>query len=181
MIWDLPNGVIIILALRILIPLTIFRWPLWGGIASLLIDAYDCQIASFLGCYIPNYILSDKFLDTYYLTIELIVSQGWHNQFAKKTALALYIWRLFGVLLFQVTASEKWLVVAPNVFEMFFLFFAFLQFLGKETKGKFWLSGTKKLSLVLVIMLLFKIPQEIVLHFWKEPLEIFYQWLGSLI
>lgn len=173
---DLELGLIVITALRLLVPLSIFRWPLAGGIAALLLDSVDTQIASFFGGSIPVYILGDKYFDMYYLTIELLVSRRWYNEFAKKSAAVLYLWRLVGLIIFQFTGSEKWLVLTPNYFEMFFLFFSFLQLRGIETAKSFWITGYQKLILILLVFSLVKIPQEILLHYWKEPLRNLYSW-----
>jgi hypothetical protein len=58
-------GLILIFSLRLLIPLTIFKWPFYGGIASLIIDALDTNIVKPFGVEIPNYTITDKYLDLY--------------------------------------------------------------------------------------------------------------------
>ena len=166
-LFSIPTGLIIIFGLRLLVPLTIFRWPLWGGLASLAIDALDVEITKPLGVHIPNYILTDKYLDTYYLTIELIVSLRWINKLAKNTSILLYFWRFLGVLAFQLSGEERWLFFTPNLFEYFFLFFVIMQMLGKETSTKSWLNSPKRLVTVLFLLLISKMPQEFVLHLHK--------------
>jgi hypothetical protein len=126
-ILSVPVGLIIIFGLRLLVPLTIFRWPLWGGLASLIIDAADTNIVKPFGVEIPNYTFTDKYLDTYYLSIELIVSLRWNNNLAKKTSIFLYFWRLVGVIGFQLTKIEYLLFIFPNLFENFFVFFELLR------------------------------------------------------
>ncbi|OGY21874.1 MAG: hypothetical protein A2126_00650 [Candidatus Woykebacteria bacterium GWB1_45_5] len=181
-IFAIPLGLIVIFGLRLLVPLTIFRWPLWGGIVSLLIDALDTNIVKPFGVEIPNYTTTDKYLDTYYLTIELIVSLGWVNKLAKSTSIFLYSWRLVGLVAFQFTAWEPWLFIAPNLFENFFLFIVLWQWLGKETREKFWLNSPKRLAIVLFLLWLPKIPQELILHVWKarSPIETFLAWFSDL-
>jgi len=173
--------ILVVTALRLIVPLSIFRWPLGGGIASLILDAFDCQIASYVGCRLPNYILTDKYFDTYYLTIELIVSRSWSNPLTKNTALALYIWKFIGIVAFQISGTEKWLIIAPNLFEYFFLFYIAVQVFGKESIKKTWFNSYKKIALVLLFILIIKIPQEILLHLWKEPLESVYSWLNQIM
>src|SRR3972149_655880 len=111
-IFSIPLGLIIIFGLRLLIPLTIFRWPLWGGLASLVIDALDTNIVKPFGVEIPNYVQTDKLLDTYYLTIELLVSLDWVNKLARYTSIGLYFWRLAGLAAFEITKGEYWLFIA---------------------------------------------------------------------
>ena len=181
-IFSIPLGLIVIFGLRLLIPLTIFRWPLGGGIASLIVDAFDTNIVKPFGVEIPNYTLTDKYLDTYYLTIELIVSLRWFNKLARNTSIFLYVWRLAGLIAFNITGLQYLLFFAPNLFENFFLFYVFWRKIGKETKEKVWLDSWRKLALVLLILWILKIPQELVLHVWKigSPVETFLEWFKNL-
>ncbi|MBT3995451.1 MAG: hypothetical protein HOF01_06595 [Chloroflexi bacterium] len=61
-------GVIIVAVLRLAIPFTIFRWPLWGGIASAVVDSIDVILIYLmdLGDF-KDYHGTDKILDTYFL------------------------------------------------------------------------------------------------------------------
>jgi hypothetical protein len=178
-VFSVPIGLVVIFSLRLLVPITIFRWPLWGGLASLLVDAADTNIVKPFGVEIPNYTFTDKYLDTYYLTIELVVSLRWVNRLARNTSIFLYIWRLVGIVAFQITSAEYWLFIAPNLFENFFLFFVFLQRIGKETVEKIWLNSPKRLIIVLFLLWLAKFPQELILHVWRigSPVETFIDWL----
>jgi hypothetical protein len=181
-IFSIPLGLIIIFGLRFLVPLTIFRWPLWGALASLIIDALDTNIVKLFGVEIPDYTLTDKYFDTYYLTIELIVSLRWFNKLARNTSIVLYVLRLIGLILFRITGAQYLLFIFPNLFENFFIFYVLWQKLGKETKDRVWLNSLKKLFIVLFILWLLKIPQELVLHVWKigSPIEAFLEWLGNI-
>lgn len=178
-IFSIPTGIAVIFGLRLIIPLTIFRYPLWGGLASLIVDAADTNIIKPFGVEIPNYTTTDKYLDIYYLTIELIVSLSWFNKLARNTSIFLYAWRLIGVLAFSITHIQSLLFVFPNLFENFFLFYVLLIKMGKEVKEKTWLNSLKRLAIVLFILWLLKIPQELVLHVWKigSPVETFLNWL----
>lgn len=176
-IFSIPLGLVVIFGLRLLIPLTIFRWPLWGGLASLIVDAADTNIVKPFGVEIPNYTFTDKYLDTYYLTIELIVSLRWFNKLARNTSIFLYVWRLIGVIAFPLTGIEYLLFIFPNLFENFFIFFEILRKLGKETKEKLWISSYKKLAVTLFLLWLLKIPQELILHVWTigSPVETLFK------
>ncbi len=181
-IFSLPFGLVVIFGLRLLIPLTIFRWPLWGGLASLVIDALDTNIVKLFGVEIPNYTLTDKYLDTYYLTIELFVSLRWFNKLARNTSIVLYAWRLLGLAAFALSGAQYLLFIFPNLFENFFIFYVLWQKIGKETREHVWLHSLKRLFIVLFILWLLKIPQELVLHVWKigAPVETFLDWLGNI-
>lgn len=181
-IFSIPFGLVVIFGLRLLVPLTIFRWPLWGGLASLVADALDTNIVKPFGVEIPNYTLTDKYLDTYYLTIELIVSLKWFNKLARNTSVFLYLWRLIGLIAFRFTGAEYLLFIFPNLFENFFIFYVLWKKKGKETRDKVWLNSLRRLFIVLFILWLLKIPQELVLHVWKirDPGEAFLELLNSL-
>ena len=69
---------LLIVALRLILPLTILRWPLAGGILALAADALDVVFASLVDLGgVTSYHSLDKYLDTYYLGLEAIVAQRW--------------------------------------------------------------------------------------------------------
>jgi hypothetical protein len=175
-------GLILIFSLRLLIPLTIFKWPLYGGIASLIVDALDTNIVKPFGVEIPNYTITDKYLDLYYLTFELIVSLKWFNVLAVKTSTILFALRIIGVSGFQMTGNEFWLFIGPNLFENFFLFYLVLLGLKIETKKKIWVNSYVKLFACLIFLWILKLPQEIILHVWRvgSPVETFFSLFGKL-
>ena len=119
----------IVIALRLVLPLTILRWPLAGGLLSMLIDALDVALVDALARLFgeppefgPIYAQLDKVLDTWYLTLELIVTRRWTESLLRRTALVLYVWRLIGAILFELTALHPILLVFPNLFENFYLY-----------------------------------------------------------
>jgi hypothetical protein len=172
-----PIGLIVIFALRLLVPLTIFKWPLAGAIASLIVDALDTNIVKPFNVEIPNYVNTDKYLDMYYLTIEAYVSLSWKNTFAKRTSIFLYIWRLIGVVAFEISGIRYLLFIFPNLFENFFIYFLAIKKFHKEH----WANSWGKILLSLFILWLLKIPQELVLHVYKvgTPVESLWQWLTN--
>src|SRR5687767_8535111 len=113
----------IILVLRILVPLSIFRFPLLGGLLSLFLDGLDWWVNIFgIEDIQRNYQILDKLLDIYYLSIEAYVVLRWRNESARFLGLSLYIYRLVGVILFELTGARIFLFVFMNLFESFFLF-----------------------------------------------------------
>jgi hypothetical protein len=114
----------IVVALRLVLPLSILRWPLAGGILALVVDAVDVVLVDGLASLFgeplefgPLYAQIDKWLDTYYLAIEAAVAYRWAERTLRTTAIALFAWRLIGVILFEITAVRPLLVVFPNLFE----------------------------------------------------------------
>ena len=62
-------GELIIILVRLVVPLSIFRWPLAGGVASMLLDALDVVLIEMIGLGgFSNYASLDKALDMYYLS-----------------------------------------------------------------------------------------------------------------
>lgn len=115
-------GLAIVLAIRLTVPLTIFRWPLLGGLLSIIADSIDIVIFDIAG--FPahgSYQEWDKALDCFYLAIEVIVAQQWQT-LPRVTATGLFAYRMIGVTLFEVTDARPLLLVFPNLFELYFLF-----------------------------------------------------------
>lgn len=155
-------GPIVAVTIRLLVPLTIFRWPLWGLIASAAVDALDVVVAGAMGRgEFQNYAAADKLLDTYYLTFALIVSLRWSNKLAKRTSVLLYMYRLTGVVLFEITGVRVLLLIFPNLFENFVIFYLVVQ----RYFPKFNLQTYSRLAVVLVLLLIPKMPQEYMLHY----------------
>ncbi|MCI0582297.1 MAG: hypothetical protein L0227_05270 [Chloroflexi bacterium] len=167
----------IVFVLRLGLPLTILRWPLAGGLLSMAIDALDVvlvdAVAGLLGQpgqFGPFYAQIDKWLDTYYLGLELVAVRRWPETWPRRVALALFAWRLIGVVAFEVTAYRPLLVVFPNLFENMFLYLLIV---------RRWVPAIlpRTLPQTILVSLLLLIPkelQEYVLH-WEELHP--WQWL----
>lgn len=161
-------GPIIVLILRLIVPLSIFRWPILGGIISLVIDAQDQTILRYFGLgdniflnhlFTADYQRIDKFLDMYYLAFEFLVSLKWQEKLAKTTSKILFVWRVIGVALFEITGLRYILFIFPNIFENFFLFFLIIQNYFPKIK-----ITAKNLPLILILLGAPKIGQEYLLH-----------------
>jgi hypothetical protein len=147
-----------IILLRILVPLTILRFPFFGGVASAVLDGADWQISL---SDIFRYPLLDKALDIYYLSIEaFVVVVLWKHVFAKRLGLVLYALRALGTAFFLVTNSSYFLFYFPNVFENFFLFYTGVWMILREEPK---LSGGL-LWAVLIILAIPKLFQEYLMH-----------------
>ncbi|MFN2139240.1 MAG: hypothetical protein ACK2U5_02100 [Candidatus Promineifilaceae bacterium] len=87
---------------RVLVPLTIPRYPLPGILAALILDAVDQTIFQALsGFTFAGYQGYDKALDIYYLAIAYIATlRNWTNYTAVRLGRFLFYYRLLGVLLF---------------------------------------------------------------------------------
>jgi|SRR3989344_609503 len=155
-------GPFIIVALRLVLPLTIFRWPLLGGLIAMIADALDVVLITYLNMGdFKNYHQVDKYLDMYYLSMEVYVSLFWKNKLARGTSIFLFLYRTIGFILFEVTKLRLLLFIFPNLFENFYLFY-----LGyKKITKKDPISSFRNLFLILVLLLIPKLIQEYILHF----------------
>ena len=159
---------LLVLALRLLVPFTIFRWPLLGGVLAFAADFYDFVLLNTFGwgfLTLEAYQPIDKVFDIYYLSFEFLVALRWSDLLARKSAVALFSWRLAGVILFELTQIRKFLFLAPNIFEYFYLTLLTI----KKFNSQFRL--TKKILLVLVIVIgIPKLVHEYILHYLEYPL-----------
>jgi len=173
----LNTGELIIIALRLLVPLAIFRWPLWGGVAAMLLDGADVILIETIpgGSFGEHYHFLDKVLDTYYLTIELIVALRWESPWAKWPAVVLFGYRAVGVALFELTQRRIMLFLFPNLFENWWLYVVAVE--------RFWPRlyprSAKGVAIPLGLLLIPKMAQEYLLHFAEaQPWNFLKQQLG---
>jgi hypothetical protein len=154
-------GTGIAVAVRLIVPFAIFRWPLAGAVASLVADALDVVIAGAIGrSEFADYAATDKFLDTYYLTFLAFMALKWTDRKARLAAIALYAYRLTGVVLFEATHDRWLLFVFPNLFENFYLFWLILP----KIRPSLRIDTLKRYAVIMVFLLALKMPQEYVLH-----------------
>jgi hypothetical protein len=172
---------LIVIALRLVLPLTILRWPLAGGLLALVIDATDVvlvdAIAGLLGQppeFGPIYAQLDKWLDLYYLGLEVVVARRWVELVPRRTAYVLFAWRLVGVILFEITIYRPLLVVFPNLFENYFLYIL----VARRWFPRFVPRTVRQSVVVSLILLIPKEIQEYVLH-WEELHP--WQWLRETL
>ena len=156
-------GELIIVLIRLVVPVSILRWPLAGGLASMLLDALDVVLIEMIGAGgFSNYAALDKGLDMYYLSFELLVSLRW-APLAKWTSVALFAHRALGFVLFEATQARIFLLVFPNLFENFYIFYLLLRRFAPQYVLTPW-----RLSAILILLLLPKLGQEYLLHFREE-------------
>ena len=157
------TGALIIIALRLLVPLTILRWPLWGGIAAMLLDGADVVLIELIpgGSFGDHYHTLDKLLDSYYLFLELIVALRWDSPWAKWPAVVLFGYRVIGVILFELTRRRVMLFIFPNMFENWWLYCVVTE--------RFWRRvyphSAKTVLIPMLLLLIPKMGQEYLLHF----------------
>jgi hypothetical protein len=159
----------VVIGLRVLVPLSILRFPLAGALLAMVLDALDVVLVDALAGLIgeppgfgPRYSQIDKALDTWYLALELVVAwRRWPERTLRRTAALLFAWRLIGVVAFEVTRIRPLLLVFPNLFENFYLYVTVVRRWFPRLLPKTAVS----LVLVLLILLIPKLAQEWTLHF----------------
>jgi hypothetical protein len=162
----------IIVAARFLVPLAIPRFPLPAILAALIIDAADQTIfQQFTNLDLEGYQGYDKALDIYYLTIAYISTlRNWTNLFAFQASRFLFYWRLVGVVLFELTQLRPLLIIFPNTFEYFFIFYEVvrLRWDPKRMTKRFVIGAAA------AIWIFIKLPQE----YWIHIAQLVARWIA---
>jgi hypothetical protein len=109
-------------------------------------------------------------LDTYYLTLELLVAFTWESAWARIPAIALFAYRLVGVGLFEATEARIFLFIFPNMFENWWLYVVVVAKWWPGLVPRDWTT----MAIPMGILLVPKMAQEYLLHFAEaKP----YNWL----
>ena len=116
---------LVVLALRLLVPLGIPRYPLPAILAAFVLDGLDQTVFQrFTALDLEFYQGYDKALDVYYLTLAYIATiRNWANLVAFEVSRFLLYYRLVGVVLFELSQLRPILLLFPNTFEYFFDFY----------------------------------------------------------
>ena len=171
------SGELVVIAVRLLVPLLILRYSLVGGLAAMLVDATDVILIELIpgGSFGSHYAQLDKLLDSYYLTLELVVAWRWSSPYARLPAIFLFVYRAVGVVLFELTERRIMLFLFPNLFENWWLYVVIVD--------RFWprLSpqSVQTVAISLVLLLIPKMAQEYLLHFAEaQPWNFLKKQLG---
>ena len=179
---------LIVIALRLVVPVSIFRWPLAGGVIAMLLDGVDVILVDVLahllgeeGGFGDSYQATDKTLDLYYLAFELVVSLRWEPRLVRNASIALFVYRVVGMVAFGLTGIRLLLFVFPNLFENFFLYYLAAARFSRRLVP----TTPRQLIVVLLILYIPKFGQEWVLHFqeikpWSTFKGIFLTVLAAL-
>ncbi|MBI2640167.1 MAG: hypothetical protein HYW90_04770 [Candidatus Sungbacteria bacterium] len=163
----------LIIGIRILIPFAIPRWPFWGMLLAVAADASDVMIFDKFGWGILGgrdiYHEFDKVLDIYYLAFAAYAALRWQDVLLRRTAFALFAWRLAGVIIFEITHARQIFFFAPNIFENFYLIVSgFNQFFPAVR-----INNLGRFGLILLIAAIPKIIQEYIMHYLEFPIWAF--------
>lgn len=147
---------------RFFLPLAIPRYPLPGVVASLILDGVDQTIFQlFTSLPLEGYQSYDKALDIYYLTITyLSTMRNWTNGYAFGVSRFLFYYRLVGVVAFELTQVRTLLLVFPNTFEYFFIFYEAVRLKWDPAS----LTRRQVMVATALIWIVIKLPQEYWIH-----------------
>lgn len=153
---------LLVVGARLLIPLAIPRFPLPAIVLCLIIDGVDqTMFQRFTTLDLAGYQSYDKALDIHYLSIAYLATmRNWRNLPAFKASRFLYYFRLVGVVLFEFTQLRFILLIFPNTFEYFFIFY-------EAVRTRWNPQRMSKLFVVLAaaaIWVVIKLPQEYWIH-----------------
>lgn len=161
----------VITFLRLLLPLTILRWPLVGLLASIAIDSNDYYILPLREeSDYTAYQAWDKLLDLYYLAFAAAYAYKINDKYIRRVALGLFAWRMVGVVLLEITQDRTLLPFFPNVFENFIIFYLIYKLLEPHVA----MPRSKLVTLIVVVGLAIpKVLQEQYLHVTEtHPTEV---------
>ena len=153
---------LVVVLLRFVIPLFIPKYPLPAILAALVLDAADQTIFSWVtDDPLPGYQAYDKALDVYYQAIAYITTmRTWRDPVAFQISRFLYLYRLIGVALFELSHARWVLLVFPNTFEYFFIAYEFVRTRWNPVR----MSATALVGTAAFIWIFIKLPQEWWIH-----------------
>ena len=153
----------LVIVTRLLTPFFVFQNPLLGVLICMAADCFDYAIVLFGGIRVdqpklhPLYQRVDKALDQYYYTFILFYLLSNYSSPITSIAICLYMWRLAGFALFQITNNRTFLIFGPNFFENFAFIIFSRPFFSIEITNQVILYAAGAAIIV-------KIPQEILIH-----------------
>lgn len=147
---------------RFLLPLGIPKFPMPAILACFAVDAMDQPVfQAFTGLDLAGYQGYDKALDVFYLSIAMLSTlRNWTSRPAVRIARVLFYVRLVGVLSFELTHLRTLLVVFPNTFEYFFIFYEAVRSRWSPRR----LSARYLTGVAAAIWIVVKLPQEYWIH-----------------
>lgn len=164
---------VVVVGLRLLVPLAVFRYPLPAIVAAMIVDGIDQTAFELLtDLDLTNYQSYDKSLDVYYLSLAYISTlRNWTSLFAFGVGKVLWYYRLVGIVLFELTAARWVLLVFPNTFEYFFIWYEAVRTRWNPLR----LTTAGIVTAAALIWIFIKLPQEYWIHVAKLDATDFFR------
>ena len=154
---------LIVIIVRISGSLPVIYFPFFGSLFAILVDLSDLFIIGNLDLGgVRNYQRLDKLLDLSYMLTFLLVSLRW-SKLERNISIFLFIFRIFGMIFYEITGSRIILFSFPNIFEFWFIGISLYKFRNK-------LINIKIITFTLVMATILKLLQEWILH-WNKYLD----------
>ena len=151
-----------VVLVQFLAPLFIAKYPLPAILTCLVVDGVDQSVLqAFTSLDLAEYQSYDKALDIFYLAIAMLATlRNWASYPAVQIARFLFYFRLVGVVLFVLIQWRPLLLLFPNTFEYFFIFYEVVRSRWTPTRlgTRFWIVAAT------VIWVVFKLPHEYWIH-----------------
>lgn len=160
--------ILLVVLIRLLTPFTVLRWGFAGALLCIAADGSDVVLFEAFGVNDygdVSYHAADKFFDVYYLSFMVYASLSWTEPLERRTAIFLYLWRLLGIVLYEITHMRQLMFFAPNIFENFYV----LVTGARKLSPRFRADTPGKLVIFLLISGVPKLAQEYVMHFLEFP------------
>ena len=156
---------VLVVGARFLLPLLIPFYPLPAIILCLLLDGVDQTIFQvFTTLPLDGYQSYDKALDIYYLIVAYLSTfRNWSHLFAFRVSRFLLYYRLVGVVLFELTGLRALLLLFPNTFEYFFIWYEAVRLWWNPRR----LSRVAVITAAAAIWIVIKLPQEYWIHIFQ--------------
>ncbi len=151
-----------VVLIQFLAPLFIAKFPLPAILTCLVVDAVDQSVLqAFTSLDLVDYQSYDKALDIFYLAIAMLATlRNWASYPAVQVARFLFYFRLVGVVLFVLVQWRPLLLIFPNTFEYFFIFYEIVR--SRWTPMRL---GTHFFVVAAIaIWVVFKLPHEYWIH-----------------
>ena len=114
---------LIVIIVRISGSLPVIYFPFFGSLFAILVDLSDLFIIGNLDLGgVRNYQRLDKLLDLSYMITFLLVSLRW-SKLERNISIFLFIFRIFGMIFYEITGSRIILFSFPNIFEFWYVIF----------------------------------------------------------
>lgn len=163
--------ILIFTAIRLLVPLILLRLPLIGVVLSIAADMADYpRLSPQTQSQHQTYQLWDKTLDTYLLAVAAVTVLAWKEKRVRNFALFIFGYRVVGVLLFEIFKARFLLMIFPNLFLNFFIFYVIYT---KLEPNKPLFRSYSIATLIILALLIPKLTQEYFLHVrFSTPFEV---------
>ena len=156
---------IIVITVRLLGSIPVLYFPFFGSIFAILVDLSDLFIIGNLDLGgVRNYQKLDKILDISYMFTFLIISLRW-AKIEKNISIFLFLFRLIGMIFYEISGSRIILFSFPNIFEFWIVGVSFYKFIYRNKE-----LTLKNISVILFLAIILKLLQEWILH-WNKFLD----------